>query len=268
MNVLSSAVPWDIVADGYSASAMGLFEQYSAAALELVPVGKHDTVADIACGPGTLALQAAVTGADVAAVDFSVKMLAHLEDSVSDMGLGNVSAYHGDGQQLQFEDETFDAAFSMFALMFYPDRQSGFRELHRIIKQGSAACVATFASPEQSPLLRQLFGVISKIDPAQAKPSYNLETLEDPKVLAREMKNAGFSNVVIHPVVREIEFASAEEFVTTMAEGSAPMQLLRIRLSEEEWQARINDAIDHVKRDAGPFPRALGATALLAVGVK
>ena len=268
MNTLSSAPPWDLVAHGYATSAMDLFEQFSAAALNIVPIGSGDYIADIACGPGTLALQAATTGARISAVDFSVKMLAHLEQAKADLQIENLEAIHGDGQRLLFEDNTFDAAFSMFALMFYPDRKAGFRELHRVLRPGGVATVATFSAIDESPLLRQLFAVTQAMVPTQQAPTYDVDSLENPKTLIAEMTEAGFTEVKIHPVVRELEFASAEQFVMRMATGSAPLQLLRIRMNESEWQEKLSEAIEQVEWDAGPFPRSFSATALLAVGHK
>ncbi|MGB3471488.1 MAG: methyltransferase domain-containing protein [Erythrobacter sp.] len=268
MNTLSSAPPWDMVAYGYATSAMDFFQQFSAAALNIVPVQSGDCIADIACGPGTLALQAAQTGAQISAVDFSVNMLAQLEQAVADLEIENLEVIHGDGQRLLFEDDTFDAAFSMFALMFYPDRKAGFRELFRIVRPGGAATVATFSSIEKSPLLRQIFAVTRAMLPDQPAQTYDVDSLENPKTLMAEMTEAGFKNVKIHPVVRELEFASAEQFVKRMAEGSAPLHLLRIRMSEDQWQERLSQAIEQLNWDAGPFPRKLSATALLAVGYK
>ncbi len=273
MNSLSSAPPWDMVANGYTKSAMAFFEQFSAAALNIVPVGSEDYVADVACGPGTLALQAATTGARISAVDFSVNMLANLDQAIADLRLENLETIHGDGQSLLFEDNTFDAVFSMFALMFYPDRKAGFHEMHRVLRPGGTACIATFSSIEKSPLLQQLFAAMQSMAPTQQAPTdqaptYDVDSLENPKTLSAEMVKAGFNKVTIHPVVRELEFDSAEQFVTRMAEGSAPLQMLRLRMSDHEWQDRVAEAIEHVNSNAGPFPRALSATALLAVGYK
>jgi len=42
-----------------------------------------------------------------------------------------VTAQVADGQALPFADGEFEAAFSMFGLMFFPDRAKGFAELRR-----------------------------------------------------------------------------------------------------------------------------------------
>ncbi len=39
-------------------------------------------------------------------------------------------------QTQPYADETFDTAVSLFGLMFFPDRQRGFAEIHRTLKPG------------------------------------------------------------------------------------------------------------------------------------
>jgi len=37
----------------------------------------------------------------------------------------------GDAQTMPYADATFDTAFSLFDLMFFPDHQKGLAEIHR-----------------------------------------------------------------------------------------------------------------------------------------
>jgi len=45
----------------------------------------------------------------------------------------DVESLVGDGMALPLADGAFDVAFSMFGLMFFPDRPRGFRELRRVL---------------------------------------------------------------------------------------------------------------------------------------
>lgn len=268
MSILSNPRIWDEVAAGYSETAAVFFHEFSATALRLLPVEKGDAVADIACGPGTLSLLAAAAGARVSAVDISENMLRELEANASRNDLDGVDIFRGDGQSLAFDANTFDAAFSMFGLMFFPERWRGFSELHRILKPKGKACVASFASVEHSALLRHLFAAIRVINPLHTAPEYDVTSLENPKVLRAEMESAGFREVTVHPIVGESHFESAADFFRQMARGSAPLAMIRSAMPAELWEVRAQEAIEEIRREAGPFPRTLGATALLAVGRK
>ncbi|MCM8556661.1 class I SAM-dependent methyltransferase [Sphingomicrobium sediminis] len=264
----SSAVHWDMVASGYAMSTMDFLEKYSISALDMTEVGAGDTLADIACGPGALALHAASRGASVTAVDFSVNMLSQLQQQVTERNIRNLHTFLENGENLSLASDSFDFAFSMFGLNFYQKRKRGFRELHRIVKPGGTACVGVFASPEQSPLIEHLFGIVEEIAPSPPSPANDIDSLEHPNILRREMVVAGFSDVHIQPVVHETEFKSAQDFVARMAKGSAPLLMLRGRMSDAEWNEALDRASTRLEEKAGPFPKHLGATALLAIGHK
>jgi len=127
---------WDIGAAEYNGNLAPLFRVYAADALALAGVTRGTRVLDVASGPGTLALEAARLGAEVVATDFSPGMIAQLRGRIAEAGLTNITAEVMDGQSLTLPDASFDAAFSMFGLIFFPDRRAGFRELRRVLRPG------------------------------------------------------------------------------------------------------------------------------------
>jgi len=115
---LASTEPWNLVADGYTAEALPLLEKFARDALLLASLPPGSRILDVATGPGTLALLAAREGAMVSAIDFSPAMVANLGRRADEAGLTLADVRVGDGQALPYEDNTFDAAFSLFGLMF------------------------------------------------------------------------------------------------------------------------------------------------------
>ena len=116
-------------ASAYAEEVVPLFSRYAEDALRIAGVGAGQDVLDVATGPGTLAVLAARRGARVSAIDFAEAMVGKLRARIDAEAIANVEARVGDGMALPFEDASFDAAFSMFGLMFFPDRHQGFREL-------------------------------------------------------------------------------------------------------------------------------------------
>src|SRR5436190_855542 len=124
---LANPASWDLVSSAYAEEIVPVFEQYVRDALRLAAPPPGSRVVDVACGPGTLSFIAAQAGHPVDALDFSPQMIEKLEARKRATGAA-ITAVVGDGQALPYADATFGAAFSMFGLMFFPDRAAGFRE--------------------------------------------------------------------------------------------------------------------------------------------
>jgi ubiquinone/menaquinone biosynthesis C-methylase UbiE len=220
-------------------------------AIDLVVPSSEARVLDVATGPGILALELAPRVARVDAVDFSPAMLARLEAKRAALGLGNVFATLADGQALPFEDASFDAAFSMFGLMFFPDRAKGFAELHRVLRPGSATVVSSWAPIDQSPLMTLMFGALRAADPSRPPPQANLLSLENPELFARELGAAGFEGVRVMPYTHGVWVESAEAYWEVMTRSSAPLVMMKNRLGAGEWtrQSELAKAYlaEHVK---------------------
>lgn len=266
-NPLSLPGAWNEVAEGYAAELLPVFELYSADALALAKLPPRASVIDVAAGPGTLALLAAPVAARVEALDFSETMVRVLDRRIRDAGLTNVRARQGDGQSLPFDDETFDGGFSMFGLMFFPDRAAGFRELRRVIKPGGRAVVSSWAPLDQVPLLAALFGAIRELLPGLPFGG-GKAPLSEADDFREEMEGAAFSRVEIQSLRHRVEAASVREFWATQVRSSAPIALLRRKLEPEQWEALSGDLVPRLEREFGGGPVELEWPALLGIGVR
>ena len=268
MNTLSTAAPWDNVAEGYDAAAKHVFSAYARAALDLVDIRPRHRVVDIACGPGTLTTQLAERGAEVAAVDFSDQMLKILNRHLAQAQTRTVTTYKADGQALPFDPNQFDAAFSLFGLMFFPDRAKGYAEMYRTLRPGGVACVSSWSKLSDSPLFDVMAKTLRSLDPSRPAPEYDITSLENPDVLRSEMLAAGFLDVVVHRVERHFEFASAEELWRGLVDGSAPVAMMKASLPTDIWEAKSFAAQEAIRTLVGAFPAQLGTTAWMGVGLK
>jgi ubiquinone/menaquinone biosynthesis C-methylase UbiE len=262
---LSLAEPWDLVSAGYSAESVPLMLPFTEDALQLAAPGTGAEVLDVATGPGVLALQVAPRVRRVDAVDFSEAMLAELETKREALGIGNVFARLADGHDLPFADASFDAAFSMFGLMFFPDRNRGFAELHRTLRPGGVAVVSSWAPVDQSPLMMLMFGALCAADPSRPAPKTNLLNLENPDVFRQELEQAGFHDVRVEPYTHGIRAESAERLWHSLTLGGAPFVLLKRKLGPEEW-AHQSELAEAFLREHLPGPRVLTTTAYLGYG--
>ncbi|WP_330233837.1 methyltransferase domain-containing protein [Nocardia sp. NBC_00508] len=266
-NPLAVAEPWDLVADGYAEFAPAIMRPFSARALEFAALSPASQVVDVAAGPGTLSLLAAEHVALVEAIDFSEPMIARLAQDAAASGLTNIRARVGDGQDLPFESDRFDAGFSMFGLMFFPERARGFAELFRVLRPGGTAVVSSWAPVADSPLMRMMFGALAAADPDIQEPQPNFLSLENPEVFESEMRGAGFEAVSIQRHSIALPFDSPAQMWETMVRSSAPLELMRHSVSAEVWAERAAVMQAFLAEKYRPnYP--LSTTAYLGIGHK
>jgi ubiquinone/menaquinone biosynthesis C-methylase UbiE len=225
---LAVAHPWDLVASGYDHEIRPVFERYAEQALDHARVVSGQHVVDVATGPGTLAFRAAARGARVQALDFSSGMVARLQARLLDAPGAAIQVTQGDGQQLPFADGQFDAGFSMFGLMFFPDRERGWRELRRVVRPGGPCVVSSWWPVTSRPEMAALFASFAEAMPDL--PGNDAPApLSDPASIRAEVLAAGFQQVDVHEATHHLDFDSAEGFWEHMERSLAPLALLRER---------------------------------------
>jgi len=258
---------WDLVAEAYAIEVMPVLQTFARQALRLAglrPIAAHEhnaRVLDVACGPGTLALLAAHGGYHVDALDFSPRMIELLNAQIVAEQAMSCAAHHGDGQKLPFGDRHYAAAFSLFGLMFFPDRARGFRELARVLVPGGRAVISSWHPTESVPPLRVIFSVLAELagTPPRDPPLASAAECE------REMADAGFTDIAVH-TFRHVEYApSVTALWESMQRTLAPVAATRAQLGDG-WPKISERIAGALERELGGGPVALPFTAWLTVG--
>lgn len=262
---LASPEAWNLVADAYAAELVPIFERFAREALRLAALPASPRIIDAAAGPGTLSLLAAAGGARVTAVDFSPAMIAHLRQRSEAAGLTAIDARLGDCQALPFDDESYDGAFSMFGLMFFPNRAAGFRELRRVLRPQGRLVVSSWAPFEGAFAL--VMDSIRAMLPGLPF-GQGAAPLGDPQQFAREMADAGLRDVAIHPVRHREKVPTLAEFWESLQRTMAPVVLLRRKLGDQRWSEVARGVFDRLGSELGDGPVEERFTAYLGVGVK
>jgi SAM-dependent methyltransferase len=263
-SMLAIPEPWNLVADDYTLELLPMFELFSRDALALAPTPAGARLLDVAAGPGTLTLIAAESGRSLSAIDFSPQMVTNLRRRLNGAQLG-ADVRLGDGQALPWGEGEFDAAFSMFGLMFFPDRARGFAELLRVLKPGGTAVVASWAPFE---------GVFKSVMVAMGELLPDIPfgkgkgPLGEPDELAAEMRAAGFTDVRVEPRTHSMEAESASALWGSFERTSAPVVLLKRNLGDTKWAEVSRGVVAKLEQQYGGGAVQLRSTALLGVGQK
>jgi len=206
---------WTDAVASYEAFAEPQTRQFARVALNLAGgVQWGERILDVAAGTGALTLEAAADGACVLGTDFSAGMVQRLSARLTEGGfdLLGCRARVMDGQALDLPDGDFDAAFSIFGVMLFPDWERGLRELHRVVRPGGRVIMATWARAQGAGPALLFHEAFHEALPGRAYPPFpsGLEALRTPDRLLAAMQRAGSKEVQVEAVTRDWEIQSAD----------------------------------------------------------
>ena len=138
--------------------------QFADSLAQLVSAGPADRVVDLACGPGTLALQFARKVGWVCGVDLTPAMLNRARGTAQTEGLHNLAFTLGDAQALPFANGSLDISVTSYSLHHIPDPARTICEMARVVKAGGRVGIIDIVVPE---------------DPARAEVANRIEIARD-----------------------------------------------------------------------------------------
>ncbi len=261
---LGTPDPWTLVADDYTRELLPMFELFAKDALALVKPPAGARLLDVAAGPGTVTLLAAAQGFSVAAIDFAPQMVANLRRRLDEARL-QADVRLGDGQALPWGDAQFAAAFSMFGLMFFPDRTRGLAELWRVLEPGGCAVVSSWAPFEG--IFKSLIGAVGE---ALSDSSFGKASgpLGDPDGFAADLRAAGFADVQISTRRHAAQVDSPAALWEQWQRTNARIVLLKRQLGEARWAEVARDVRTRLEAQHGTGPVEISTTAYLGFGKK
>jgi len=221
-----------------------LFARWGPRVAEAAAVGAGDRVLDVGCGTGVLACAAAERVAPdghVVGIDPSEQMLAIARGKRAD-----VDWQTGSAEDLPFNNASFDAVVSQFALMFFERKSVAVGEMLRVLRpRGGRLAVAVWDALDRVPgylalmeSLRALFG------PSIADAMQAPFTMGDPVALRKLFADAGAREAEVQRHTGSVRFASIDAMVNT---ERACVWTLGGMLDEQQF-AQLRQAALHALR--------------------
>jgi SAM-dependent methyltransferase len=200
------------------------------AMLEMAGVKQGSRVLDVAAGAGDQTLDIAErVGPEgyVLAVDLSQAILDLANANARKAGYRNVETRVADGEHLQLDEATFDAAVCRLGLMFLRDPLQGLREMRRALKSGGGICTMVFSRPEANPCITTLMSTALKhagLPPRDPFLPGGLLSLGKPGLLDEMFRSAGFSDVATTRIDAPFRLPSAEDYLEFVRASASPIQ--------------------------------------------
>jgi len=251
---------WEQAADAWLAWGPTLEEwlgEATDAMLDLGGVGEGDHVLDVAAGAGAQSLAAArrvgPSGA-VLATDISPAILEHAAAEARRAGLSNVATREMDGEQLDVEAGSFDAAISRLGLIYFPDRQRALTQIGRALKPGGRVSAIVYSTPERNEFFSLPVSVIRRRAnlPAPAPGQPGPFSLGQPGALEQAYADAGFTDVRTRVIDAPVHMASAAECTRFERESFGALHQMLSGLPESEREEAWTEIEETLSQFDGP----------------
>ena len=208
-------------------SAADIYEEFFVPALfsawtekvldRALPTG-GDSFLDVACGTGVLARSAAERISDegkVTGLDCNDGMLA-----VARRMAPGIAWTSGQAEDLPFPTDSFDAAASQFALMFFEDRVAALSEMKRVTKPGGRVVAAVWDDLSNTPGYAAMTRLLDRLFGAEAADALRAPyCLGDPDGVAGLFAKAGMEGATVERLAGKARFPSIASWVETDVKG-------------------------------------------------
>lgn len=200
-----------------------IFEPYARDLAARVAGLRPQAVLEIAAGTGVVTramAEALGPGVGIVATDLNQPML---EIATNLQGTaGGVRFQQADAQALPFADESFDVVVCQFGVMFFPDKDLGYREARRVLKPGGHYVFAVWDRLSTNEFVSVVNTVLT--DRFHDDPPMFMERAphgyHDTDAIIAAVRQAGFGDVVVDTVDKVSRSNSALEAATGYCQGN------------------------------------------------
>lgn len=193
--------------------SLGIDVHWRKKAIKLLQPQAPRQILDIATGTGDFAVEALKLDPEkVVGIDISKGMLEMGRKKITRKGLEEkIDLRYGDSENLEFEDNKFDAVIVSFGVRNFEDLSKGLSEIFRVLKPGGSVVIVEFSKPQRFPF-KQLYGfyfkvilpvigrIVSKDNSAYSYLPESVGQFPYGQAFIEELKQVGFKKNICKPL--------------------------------------------------------------------
>ena len=192
-----------------------LFQEWCPLAIQAANVKAGDSVVDVACGTGALAIAVSKhvgPKGKTIGVDINEGMLNIARSKSSSVEWLNAPA-----EILPFTDNYFDCVVSQFGLMYFKNQEAAIQEMMRVLQPSGTIAVIVWDKLDNNPGFAAEEHLWQKVFREEVEePPYRLG---DKEVLENLFRTSGIDDIQVNTYEGTARFDSIESWIYTGAKG-------------------------------------------------
>lgn len=212
---------WDKAAKFYDKSWKAQLKPAQDMLLEMAELQPGEDVLETSCGTGQVTIRAArhiSYSGELMATDLSEKMIEEAEKLAKDYSITNIRFRRMEAEDLDFEENRFDAAICSLGLMYFPFPVKALNEMHRVLKPGGRAVTAIWGERKNCGWA-ELFPIVDKRVASDVCPMFFQQGTGN--TILHSFETAGFHNIKVERMKVSLNYPDEKTALMAAFDGGA-----------------------------------------------
>lgn len=236
---------WDKAAEYYEDSWKDQLKPAQDKLMEMANLQTGEKVLETACGTGLVTLriaEAVKPSGEVIATDISEGMIEIAKSETEKKNIRNVNFQRMDAEELELEDESFDAAICALGLMYVPNPVKSLKEMNRVLKPGERAVAAIWGERKNCGWA-DIFPIVDKRVASDVCPLFFQQGTGN--TLEYSFNKAGFEKIEIERFSVILHYPDPEVAIMAAFAGG-PVALAYKKFDEETREEAHQEYLDSI----------------------
>ncbi len=238
---------WDKASSFYESFWQAQLKPAQDLLLEMAAIQKGERILDVACGTGLVSFRALeqAPGGYLLGTDISEKMVALATSVATQKGETRARFERMDAEDLAvLTTESFDVALCALGLMYMPFPLKALQEMHRALTPGGRAVIAVWGERRLCGWA-DIFEIVDRHVSSEVCPMFF--NLGNPGALEINLRQAGFSHLVIHRIQTTLHYKDAKDALLAAFDGG-PVALAYHKFNESVKEQVHGDYLTSIAR--------------------